>query len=53
MVSFMFKIIVESDNPKEPAVQWVLDTLKYKNVRHTVSADRRNGVHVTVLEKKV
>lgn len=50
----MLKITVESDNPREPAVEWVADMLKYKAVGYKTRRGKRvlDGViHMVVFEK--
>jgi hypothetical protein len=50
----MLRIIVESSNSKEPAVQWMMDMLRFKQVGYKIRAAKKVGegiVYMTVFEK--
>lgn len=51
----MLRIIVESSNSKEPAVDWIIDTLKFKQVGYRMRTAKKVGegiVYMTVFEKR-
>ena len=50
----MLRIIVESSNAQEPAVQWLLDLLRFKALPYKVKTAKKviDGViYMTVFEK--
>lgn len=52
----MLKIIVESLNPQEPAVQWVKNMLDFKSVEYRVRFGKGikggEAVYITTFEKR-